>query len=581
MNFSDYMYGYMHQIGCTAAQLASLAGIAPSSISRYLSQALLPSEKTIRKLSAALAEMAKDAGILLSEEEIYASLHESASGIEIDYDLCIRNLKQLLLATNVNNNELAHVLSYDPSYISRILSGSRRPANLRQFLSLISDYLSRRYYDTPYQTAILDLLGSDQKVKNEKELSDLIRGWLGHSGRQEPSQISGFLQKLDEFDLNEYMTSIHFSEIKVPTTPFQIPTTRNYHGLQQMKQAEIDFMKSAVLSKSTEDIIIYSDMPMEEMGKDAEFVKKWMLGIAMILRKGLHIQNIHNVDRPLAEMLLGLEAWIPMYMTGQVTPYYFKEPTSQPFMHLIRSAGSVACSGEAIYGKHANGRYTVTKNKEDVAYYRQRAIDMLNRALPLMKIYRKKQENEFLTVRNSLKTKDALFRRISSAPPLFTMSEKLLRSILKRNGVSEKNTQKIILFFQNEKKQLEKNIFAKGYVLELPQLSREELKTHPVRLPISEVFIEHDIRYTEEEYLAHLDEARAFEKKHDWFTCAPDPHATFRNIEITICVGNFVIVSKSNAPTIHFIIHHPKMIQAFEQFVPPITEEDSKQQEEI
>lgn len=38
----------------------------------------------------------------------------------------------------------------------------------------------------------------------------------------------------------------------------------------------------------------------------------------------------------------------------------------------------------------------------------------------------------------------------------------------------------------------------------------------------------------------------------------------FRNIQIQINEGKWVIVSKNNAPAIHFVIKHPKMIRAFE-----------------
>ena len=77
-------------------------------------------------------------------------------------------------------------------------------------------------------------------------------------------------------------------------------------------------------------------MPIEEMAKDSDFPKKWMFGMACMLKKGLHLHQIHQIDRPFAEMMLGLESWIPMYMTGQISPYYLKENTGQTFMHLLK-----------------------------------------------------------------------------------------------------------------------------------------------------------------------------------------------------------------------------------------------------
>ena len=90
-----------------------------------------------------------------------------------------------------------------------------------------------------------------------------------------------------------------------------------------MKNSELDFLRATVLSKSGEPVIMYSDMPLTEMAKDTEFAKKWMFGMAMMLKKGLHLNQIHDLNRTFEDMMLGLESWIPMYMTGQISPYYF------------------------------------------------------------------------------------------------------------------------------------------------------------------------------------------------------------------------------------------------------------------
>ena len=87
-------------------------------------------------------------------------------------------------------------------------------------------------------------------------------------------------------------------------------------------------------------------------------------------------------------MMLGLESWIPMYMTGQISPYYLRSPQSGAFNHFLRVSGAAALSGEAIAGYHSDGRYYLSKTKEDIAYYRRRADDLLKNATPLMEIYR-------------------------------------------------------------------------------------------------------------------------------------------------------------------------------------------------
>lgn len=48
----------------------------------------------------------------------------------------------------------------------------------------------------------------------------------------------------------------------------------------------------------------------------------------------------------------------------------------------------------------------------------------------------------------------------------------------------------------------------------------------------------------------------------------------FRNIQIIILEGEWVMVSKNKFPAIHFVIHHPKMCHALENMIVPVMEEE-------
>ena len=47
---------------------------------------------------------------------------------------------------------------------------------------------------------------------------------------------------------------------------------------------------------------------------------------------------------------------------------------------------------------------------------------------------------------------------------------------------------------------------------------------------------------------------------------------TFKNIQVLICEKNWVMISKDTSPSIHFVIHHPKLRDAIENFIPPVVE---------
>ena len=155
---------------------------------------------------------------------------------------------------------------------------------------------------------------------------------------------------------------------------------------------ELDFFRATAISDSDERVLIYTDMPLTELAKDPDFPKQWMLGVADLLKKGLQVDMLHNVDRPFEELLLGLEVHIPMYMTGRITPYYLKESNTGPFRHLLEVSGSAALSGEAIAGHHAEGRYHLTFDPEELRYYHRRAKALMEKAAPLMDIYMEDDE---------------------------------------------------------------------------------------------------------------------------------------------------------------------------------------------
>ena len=182
---------------------------------------------------------------------------------------------------------------------------------------------------------------------------------------------------------------------EIPTIPFYKVKTKNYYGLEEMKKAELDFFKATVLSKSKEDIFMCSDMPMEDMAKDLDFSKKWMFGVAMCLKKGLHLNIIHNLDRPFNEMMLGLESWIPIYMTGQVSPYYFKEIKNTIYQHINYSSGSVVLTGECIKNNHSKGKYYIAANLKELDYYKEKCRLILKKASSLMDIYKVENEEQY------------------------------------------------------------------------------------------------------------------------------------------------------------------------------------------
>ena len=571
MTFKDTFNKLLKELNCTSRKLSINSGISESVISRYRSGERTPKKDStqINKLIDTLYNISHEQELKYTKEDIKNILLSTLQeGNSFDYETLSKNLNNLIITLNININDLSKYIVFDSSHISRIRYGKTKPSDPISFSNKIANYIVLKYNDSD-NIKRLSLLINNNITSNT--LFDQIFTYLtsnNNSSNNEDNHINDFLNNLNNFDLNDYIKAIKFDQLKVPTIPFYKARTKNYYELEEMKQAEIDFLKATVLSKSKEDIFMCSDMPMEDMAKDIEFSKKWMFCIAMCLKKGLHLNIIHNLDRPFNEMMLGLESWIPIYMTGQVSPYYFKEYKNNIYGHLNYTSGNYALYGECIKGYHDKGKYYLTSNSKEIEYYKNKTNYLLKKATPLMEIYIEKNKDLYQTfLLNDSKIKSNRQRTLNTLP-LFTINDKLLDKILKRNKISKEDIIKIKKYKQDEESYV--NNILKNNIITDTIYNYENEFTNDLSLSLENIFYKQKITYTYHEYLEHLKDTINYSNKNYHVIINNDQ--TFKNISINIVDNNYVIISKSINPTIHFVIRHPKLKSAIENFKPIVKE---------
>lgn len=575
MDFKKLLDDYMKQLDCTAKDLAENSGLSAATISRYRSGERIPEDgsENFDRLINGIVSIAENKKIPNITVQSVSEAFSPYVRNNVDIAHLQKNFHTLLTVVPINISDLARFLNYDPSYISRIRNGQRQPANPTEFARKISIFVTKHFQTVEQKAVISSLINCPmEELSNYTDFQDRMTNWLLAESGAVKDSMTVFLEKLDEFNLNEYIHSIHFNELKIPSVPFQIPISRTYWGIKEMMESELDFLKATVLSKSTAPVIMYSDMPMKEMAKDPEFPKKWMFGMAMMLKKGLHLYQIHNLDRSFDEMMLGLESWIPMYMTGLISPYYLKNVQNNTFLHLLKVSGSAALSGEAITGCHENGKYYLTKSKREVAYYQRRADELLKNADSLMDIYRSDREAELNTFLIADTRKSGKRRGIRSTLPLYTISEELLERILIRHGMDNSQKQRIKKHVKAQKERIVSILASETLEDEVPALTPEEFRKNPPVLDLSGIFCETNLLYSEEEYRTHMSDTQAFSRKNSNYILRISTAPTFHNLQILIHEGQWAMISKAKAPAIHFVIYHPKLRNAIENFIPPIVE---------
>ena len=549
MDFKDKLNYYIKQLNITSKQLSNKSNISESVISRYKKGERTPliNSNQLNNLINALNNINIEKNKPI-KENIKIELEQLIKNKDnFNYD----NLNTLINELNININKMAKYINFDQSHISRIRYGKSKPRDPINLAIKIENYIKEKHSSQIDKDKLKSIL---------KEQS--IESYLTNTNKQDQKIIS-FLEKFNDFNLNDYIKEIKFDELKIPNIPFYKAKTKNYYGIEEMKQGELDFFKTTVLSKTKKDIFMYSNMPMEDMAKDIDFGKKWMFAIACCLKKGLHLNIIHNLDRPYNEMMLGLQSWIPIYMTGQVSPYYFKNNKNNIYNQIDYTSEVAALSGECINGSHNLGKYYLTTNKKEVEYYNKKTNLLLKKANPLMEIYKENNTEDFKNFLKSsykIKTKRT---RIYSSLPLFTIEDDTLKDILINNKLKEEEIDKIIKYKHEEEKDM--NEILKDNIINdiITKLNENEI----INLSLENIF-SNDIKYNYNDYLKHYEQTIKYQEKNNNYKVTIANNKPFNNITIIILENNYVILTKSKNPTIHFVIKHEKLVDAISNYNP-------------
>ncbi len=113
-----------------------------------------------------------------------------------------------------------------------------------------------------------------------------------------------------------------------------------------------------------------------------------------MLKKGHTLHVIHDLNRPYDELMEGLIGWIPVYMTGQIVPYYVPDDYGM-YKRLMRITDSISLWGECVGEEVKNASFYMTQNKNEIALYRDRCRQIFDTADSLMDIYTENRERDF------------------------------------------------------------------------------------------------------------------------------------------------------------------------------------------
>ncbi len=345
----------------------------------------------------------------------------------------------LMSLTRTTNGALALHTFLDPSYISRLRRGKRKPVRKGNYVKAIASYLSKRCVEDYQRQALLDALGQPVFVFEDWEhLSELVHGWmlderLGCAvGAQGAGEIAGAggAGKIARAGADgsgsdpagtrvgphsgafsfQVKSQIREAEagnfLRDPEPEGQ--DVRVYYGIEGKRKAAAAFLSLVVKAEKPHTLLLFSDEDFGWISEDPAFAARWAGLMSQAIMKGNRIKMIHTVSRHLDEMVEGLMKWIPLYMTGAIEPYYYPKKRDGVFNRsLFVAPGTAAVTSDSIgdmAGEAANFLLTNPKTVEAVT---REYENYLKFCKPLMRVFGPHERFEYLRTLDEFECENA------------------------------------------------------------------------------------------------------------------------------------------------------------------------------
>ena len=235
----------------------------------------------------------------------------------------------LMKITNIHNSMLGKHLSFDTSYISRIRSGKRRIPRNHPFVEPLAELAAQRITDGYQKKILTDFMGLNSGwPADPEEVRKLLCAWLAQEDDTR-LPVESMLSGLSAIQ----PTTLPHVELPPVQAADQPAQTRFFYGHEGKRQAVLQFLSELAAMDKLPQLLLYSNEDFSWMYEDPEFSRRWAMLLFQYIKQGGHIKIAHTISRASGEMLVALQKWIPIYMTGAIEPYYYPKILDRVFRY--------------------------------------------------------------------------------------------------------------------------------------------------------------------------------------------------------------------------------------------------------
>ncbi|HBI26184.1 MAG TPA: transcriptional regulator [Peptococcaceae bacterium] len=471
-------------------------------------------------------------------------------------------LDLLMNITNTSNSLLAHSISLDASFISRLRRGVRAPAKNANYIQAMSGYFARCCQAEYQKTALWKAIRTSSPIQPQStdSMASLIEQWLWEPAQDDSDPIDELLESMIDFRFKRMETA---ATVDLPIIDNQaIAETEVLHGVKGKRAAVLTFLSLVISNKHPQTLLLFSDEDLSWLTEDPEFTAKWSALMLQVLKNGNRIKMIHTINRNLDEMLSGIKGWIPLYMTGAIEPYYYPKTRDGLFRRtLFIAPDTAAVSSSSVHSGTQNTANFFTTNRDAIRALASEYNNLIALCRPLMRIFNHNHQGNYLETLAEFEEEAGDTIAKTDMLTNITIPEEAAASILVR--LSDVIANRLRTYQQRRIKTFYDKLATHRFteILSLPDL--ETILAGKAVVNLSAIPNETQVFYTPREYYLHLQNILRLLKTYDNYRIHLTGTKQLEGNMIYVKEDVGVLVGRTAVPAVIFAINESNMTAAF------------------
>ena len=465
-------------------------------------------------------------------------------------------LNFLMSIIGISGGELAHAVSIDPSYISRLRSGKRALPKGQHFLDDIARYFATHIH-TDYQVNLLCEAMNFTEVwpKDKEKAHEYIYDWLLLEEGAQRDKIRNVLESM----VSTYLVDAVLSpDCDLDLTQFEQDIREHYYGSSGKQEAFLRFLTLALHVQDGKEMYMFTNENMDWLSTDPDFAGKTKALLTSYAQAGNRIKIVHPIRQDINDMIFTLQRWIPVYLTGYVEPYYYPKKRNDFYLRTAfvvpDVAAMISCS---LDGNHAEGVTFIVTEARAVAAVAAEMTHLISLSKPLAQVYSSRYHQDMQPVLSAFFAAQAPTMVIHDHLTPFVAIEEYLNET--ENGEDAPLDRKLV----------EPLIRKNPYVEVISRPDIEVIRSGSVPIQLTELLPDGPKHLSMEAYQENLDYVIRMLEGSSNYHIAIVPHVFF-NLYLCVKQGVGVLVSRAEKGAQTFFICQSDVVDAVWEYVTAI-----------